>query len=1175
MSRSPRRWRPVLLGTLTALSLLLPQGTAQAAPAPVPESGPLPAKIESSLLPKLTAGGRTEFIVRLKEGADLGAAAKAVTKADKGAQVLAAKSAYADKSQAGVRELLTSRKAEFTPLWIVNAIKVKGDADLAREIAALAEVESIKADRDLPLPEAAPGTEVPKVNAVEWNIDRVGAPRVWNELGTRGEGIVVANIDTGVEYKHPALVEKYRGRKADGTFDHNYNWYGGSECRTGEPCDWSNHGTHTMGTMVGGTPEDTIGVAPGAKWIAAGICDFEHCSEWEMIGAGQWLLAPTDRTGRNPRPDLAPHIVNNSWGGNPVNRWWYKPILDAWIAAGIFPAFSNGNGGPECATSGSPGDNVEAYSAGAFDTYNAIAPFSSRGASGDGQIKPNIAAPGVNVRSANRSGYISKSGTSMASPHVAAAVALIWSAAPHVKGDVAATRDLLDHTAADVEDTSCGGTAARNNVWGEGKLDAYAAVRDAPQINAGLRGTLTSGAAPLEGAVVTLTGPSKRKIVSKADGTFALPNVRAGTYELSARKFGYDDATATLTIAAGQSAVQDLALTLQPRRNVTGTVTDAGTPDSPVSVVAAGTPESTATDAAGGYRLSLPAGTYTLKLTPPAGRCSRAVDVQVTVAGDTVRDIDLPRRTDPFGHGCVAGKRPYVAGTEKLPLSGFGMSASVALPFAFPFYGENHTKVWAGTSGVLDFDRNDRAWRNWQLPSPYRSTAIMPFWDDLVVDGQAGMYTATLGTAPHRTFVVEWRDVTFSERRDVRFSVSAALGENGSISFHYRGVKDALTTGSTATIGLEHRDSRSFSFVHEAAVLADGQSITFASPHGVLAGTVVDANDGRPLAGAKVAVGDGLTATTGQDGTYLTQVPVGDYQVTVSKEHYGAQSRPLSLATGGYTWLDTELITGRVSASLGEADLLTPANSAKSVDLVLTNLGGSATPFALRTEPAAGWLTATPADGTLAPGASTTVKLTVNSAGVPASTYRKGTLSVRSDSGRNPKIDIPVTMVVPGTRLAVDAGGTRDVTDSAGERWTADRAHTAGGHGYVSTRNRTHSTRAVIKGTADQALFQRAREGMSEYRFDNLANGYYTVELGFADTRHTRPERRVFDVYAEGDLAVPALDLAQEVGVRTATVRQYTVKVTDGQLNVRFLPRTGKPILNSIRVSDRPDMVTP
>jgi hypothetical protein len=153
-------------------------------------------------------------------------------------------------------------------------------------------------------------------------------------------------------------------------------------------------------------------------------------------------------------------------------------MVQAWIASGIFPAFSNGNAGSDCNTSGSPGDYLESYSAGAFDINNDIAWFSSRGPSAfGGEIKPNIAAPGVSVRSSvPGNGYAAYSGTSMASPHVAGTVALIWSAASAIIGDIATTRGLFDQTAIDTSDLQCGGTAADNNVWGEGRLDAFTAV---------------------------------------------------------------------------------------------------------------------------------------------------------------------------------------------------------------------------------------------------------------------------------------------------------------------------------------------------------------------------------------------------------------------------------------------------------------------------------------------------------------------------------------------------------------------------------------------------------------------------------------------------------------------------------------------------------------------------
>lgn len=214
---------------------------------------------------------------------------------------------------------------------------------------------------------------------------------------------MVANIDSGVQYDHPALVASYRGNLGGG-FDHAYNWFDPAGVCTGTaPCDNNDHGTHTMGTMVGDDGAgNQIGVAPGAKWIAAKGCEARSCSDASLLASGQWVLAPTDANGQNPRPDLRPDIVNNSWGGDGGDLW-YQQTIAAWRAAGMFPVFSSGNDGPSCGSAGSPGDNSNAYAVGAYDVNDNIASFSGRG-SGTALIKPNIAAPGSGVRSSVRNG---------------------------------------------------------------------------------------------------------------------------------------------------------------------------------------------------------------------------------------------------------------------------------------------------------------------------------------------------------------------------------------------------------------------------------------------------------------------------------------------------------------------------------------------------------------------------------------------------------------------------------------------------------------------------------------------------------------------------------------------------------------------------------------------------
>src|SRR5207247_10473448 len=128
---------------------------------------------------------------------------------------------------------------------------------------------------------------------------------------------------------------------------------------------------------------------------------------------------------------------NDSWGGGPGVPF-FEDFVRAWSAAGIFPAFANGNSGPGCGTAASPADYPESYASGAFDANDAIWGSSSRGPSSFGVgLKPNITAPGVNVRSSvPGAAYKVLSGTSMASPHTTATVALLWAASPSLFGDI-------------------------------------------------------------------------------------------------------------------------------------------------------------------------------------------------------------------------------------------------------------------------------------------------------------------------------------------------------------------------------------------------------------------------------------------------------------------------------------------------------------------------------------------------------------------------------------------------------------------------------------------------------------------------------------------------------------------------------------------------------------------
>jgi len=552
--RSGRHRRVLAAGAVAGLvAASLVAGTPGASAAPQLA----PASVENEVYAALAERGTAEFFVYLTETADLSAAAGLDSKLAKGTHVHRQLTSVAARSQAPLRAALDARGVGYTPFWIANALLVTGDRALVDELAARPDVASIEANGQVPLLYPVAGFQPDNgIHVVEWGVANVNADDVWSQFGVTGEGIVVANIDTGVQHTHPALVAQYRGTA---TGSHDYNFFDPADiCAGTTPCDNNGHGTHTMGTMVGDDGgSNQIGVAPGAQWIAAKGCESTSCSESSLLASGQWMVAPTRTDGSDADPAMAPDIVNNSWGGGRGDTW-YQATINAWINAGIFPMFSAGNSGPGCNTANSPGDNLPAYAVGAYDINNNIASFSSRGPSGvsSSEIKPNIAAPGVTVRSSvPTNGYANASGTSMASPHASGVVALVWSAAPALQGDISGTRAVLDQTARDVGATGCGGTTADNNIFGEGRIDALAAV------------TLATGGDPPDPGLAADFSASCVKSGGNRTCTF---NASASTGDIVSYSWNFDDGTtATVTVPTVVHSYQG-----GRTRNVTLTVTD-------------------------------------------------------------------------------------------------------------------------------------------------------------------------------------------------------------------------------------------------------------------------------------------------------------------------------------------------------------------------------------------------------------------------------------------------------------------------------------------------------------------------------------------------------------------------------------------------------------------------
>jgi subtilisin family serine protease len=321
---------------------------------------------------------------------------------------------------------------------------------------------------------------LPGPGVIEWNIIRIRADDTWTTFGVRGVGAKVGIIDTGVMFTHPALVDQYQGNLGGGNFQHDYNWF---DFIAGQPAPYDDHGHGTFGAgiVVGNDGfANQIGVAPGAKWIAVkGLDAGGGTTEEDLHASLEWMVAPTDLAGNNPDPGMAPNVVLNMW------RWagctnTFDGDLVALRAANILPVFAPGGEGPGCGLLAYPAANPNTISAGATDIFDVILGFSARGPSCvDGTLKPDLVAPGMDIRSStNTGGYDVWSGTSFSTAHLAGAAALLFSADPGI------TIDELEQTLFDTAvchnaqyycsgDNSCPGP---NNTYGHGRIDVFEAV---------------------------------------------------------------------------------------------------------------------------------------------------------------------------------------------------------------------------------------------------------------------------------------------------------------------------------------------------------------------------------------------------------------------------------------------------------------------------------------------------------------------------------------------------------------------------------------------------------------------------------------------------------------------------------------------------------------------------
>ncbi len=415
----------------------------------------------------------------------------------------------AEHDQRNVRAALDARGIAHRDFWIVNAIHARVTQADVDELGAQHPTLRIEPNPNIArfIPQTALQAKalqsIPP--GIEWGVAKINAPSVWN-AGFTGQGVVIGGEDTGYQWDHPALQPHYRGWNGS-TATHDFNWHdaihnAGSSNPCGSdslvPCDDDQHGTHTAGTFVGdnganASPRYQTGVAPGAQWIGCRNMDQGVGTPARYIECMQFMMAPTDLTGANADPDLAADVISNSWScptreGCSANT--LQAAVDAVVAAGIFYAVAAQNYGPTCGSVREPPAIYDSsFVVGATDQNDALAPYSSWGPVAiSSKIRPDLVAPGDYICSSIPTNLYTcgSRGTSMATPHVAGAAALLMSAFPEMKGrpdTVAAILrgNTVTSGVTEASQTQCGGitgTMWPNYMLGYGRLDVYKAYRD-------------------------------------------------------------------------------------------------------------------------------------------------------------------------------------------------------------------------------------------------------------------------------------------------------------------------------------------------------------------------------------------------------------------------------------------------------------------------------------------------------------------------------------------------------------------------------------------------------------------------------------------------------------------------------------------------------------------------
>ena len=952
----------------------------------------------------------------------------------------------------------------------------------------------------------------------------IDALLAWN-VSTGSRSVIVGVIDTGVDYNHPDLAaniwtnaDEIPGNgiddDANGYVDdvHGYDWVNND----GDPFDDNGHGTHVAGT-VGAVGDNGIGVA-GVNWQVS-IMALKFLSAGGSGSTANAVLAVDYATANGA------HLTSNSWGGGGYSQTLFDAIARASAAEIPFIAAAGNNGtnndsGPHYPSNY---DLPNVVSVAATDHNDNKASFSNYGL-----VSVDLGAPGVNILSTQPGGsYRLLSGTSMATPHVAGAAALIKSLFPSIPA--AQLKTSLMASATPITALRVDGPTP---VASGGRLNVFFAIAAPDDVPPGAVGDLAASGPGSNTMVLNWTATGD----DGTEGTATFYQVRYSTSPI-------DETTFAAATRAGNEP-EPLPFGSAQSMEVRGlnfsttyyfaikAYDEFGNPG-PISNVASGTtlPAPTAglspasisdslfTGQTADHVVTLRndgVGTLDFTIPPPELSEPAAAAFEPLVLGKDEAD---PRPgllgrggPDAFGYRWSDSNEPGGPAFAWQDISATGTpiadvttdddtSAPIALGFNFPFYGATFNAIRVSSNGWLSFTSSSTAYSNQPLPNAGApENLVAPFWDDLNPGGVPRIYYQSFGSRA----VIQWHQMPRYNQAGSSLTFQAILDSSGAVTFQYLSLTGTL---DSATVGIQNATrTTGLTTAYNQAYVQNNLAVRYSSlPQWLTAGPT----SGRIPAGGSMPIGVHIDAARLEGGTYPGTININTNDpahptltVSVTLQVTGAPDAsvaPASIAYGdrfvasphvmslsvSNTGTDTLHVTGISSSSsvlsaspAGPFDI--PAHGIQTVAVTWTpaDLGPFDASLTINSDDAGEPAITVPVGGNAI--ATPVVVVSPPSLGdtLPSGAISTQVLTVSNTGGSDLVLTAGADQGNGGNGIVVadERGLGSGGPDAFGYRWADSDA--PGGPAFIFTDISTSGT-PIVFGSADNSLSQIISLGMS------------------------------------------------------------------------------------------------